>query len=76
MGGGYSQGDLWKGTANSYMAWTASDMHLKTGNLGLTDGSVLTATVAAEQAAFDSATNGFTSTQIYYNFPAIIRALF
>jgi prepilin-type N-terminal cleavage/methylation domain-containing protein len=68
-GADYSIGYLWKGTANNNMAWTAGDMHLKTGNLGLTDGSVMTATVAAEQTAFNSATNGFTSTQIYYNFP-------
>jgi prepilin-type N-terminal cleavage/methylation domain-containing protein len=69
MGGDYSTGKLWKGTAGSYVAWTASDLHLKTGNLGLTDGSVQTATVATMQTAFDNATNGFTSTQIYYNFP-------
>jgi prepilin-type N-terminal cleavage/methylation domain-containing protein len=52
-----------------YIAWTSSDMHLKGGNLGLTDGSVQTTTVSAEQTAFNNATNGFNSTTIYYNFP-------
>jgi len=56
-----------------YAAWTASDLHLKTGNLGLTDGSVQTTTVAAEQTAFINATNNYTGpsgapTTIYYNF--------
>jgi prepilin-type N-terminal cleavage/methylation domain-containing protein len=65
-----SYGDSQNANGTSpYWAWTANDMHLKTGNLGLTDGSVMTATVAAEQTAFNSATNGFSSTQIYYNFP-------
>ena len=53
----------------NYAAWTAQDMHLKGGNLGLTDGSVQTATVSAQQTAFNNATNGFTSTLIWYNFP-------
>ena len=44
-------------------------MHLKGGNLGLTDGSVQTTTVSAQQTAFNNATNGFISTIIYYNFP-------
>jgi hypothetical protein len=59
------------GGANPYAAWTASDLHLKTGNLGLTDGSVQTTTVAAEQSAFITATNNFTgnpANTIYYNF--------
>ena len=55
--------------ANTWWAWTSGDIHLKTGNLGLTDGSVQTTTVAAMQTAFTTATNGFTSTTIYYNFP-------
>jgi prepilin-type N-terminal cleavage/methylation domain-containing protein len=61
-------GNLVSGTAN-YIAWTSQDMHLKGGNLGLTDGSVQTTTVSAEQTAFNNATNGFNSTTIYYNFP-------
>jgi hypothetical protein len=49
-------------------------LHLKTGNLGLTDGSVQTTTIAAMQTAFNNATNGYTGasgapTTIWYNFP-------
>jgi len=59
---------LWA-TGSPYWAWTSGDLHLKTGNLGLTDGSVQTTTIAAMQTAFSNATNGYTSTTIYYNFP-------
>jgi prepilin-type N-terminal cleavage/methylation domain-containing protein len=63
--------NLWQSgaVANSYWAWTSADMHLKTGNLGLTDGSVASDTVSAEQTQFNNATNGFNSTVIWYNFP-------
>jgi prepilin-type N-terminal cleavage/methylation domain-containing protein len=62
---------LWQnGTVSgNYWAWTSADMHLKTGNLGLTDGSVASDTVSAEQTQFSNATNGFNSTVIWYNFP-------
>jgi prepilin-type N-terminal cleavage/methylation domain-containing protein len=64
-------GVLWQSPATgaSYWAWTANDMHLKTGNLGLTDGSVASTTVYAMQSQLSNATNGFTSTTIWYNFP-------
>ena len=65
-GGAIPGGLAW--TSASIWAWTANDMHLKTGNLGLTDGSVQTTTVSAAQTAFINATNGYAST-IYYNFP-------
>jgi prepilin-type N-terminal cleavage/methylation domain-containing protein len=60
--------------AGAYVSWTSGDLHLKTGNLGLTDGSVQTTTVAAMQTSFNNATNGYTGpsanpTYIYYNFP-------
>jgi prepilin-type N-terminal cleavage/methylation domain-containing protein len=54
---------------NGYVAWTANDMHLKGGNLGLTDGSVASATVSAMQSQFNNATNGYITTLIMYNFP-------
>jgi prepilin-type N-terminal cleavage/methylation domain-containing protein len=62
---------LWQSpaVANTYWAWTSGDLHLKTGNLGLTDGSVQTTTLSAEQTAFSNATNGYTATTIWYNFP-------
>ena len=64
-------GTLLTGTMSgaNYAAWTSGDLHLKGGNLGLTDGSCPSTTVSAQQTAFNNATNGFTSTQIYYNFP-------
>jgi prepilin-type N-terminal cleavage/methylation domain-containing protein len=57
-------------TSGAWWAWTANEIHLKTGNLGLTDGSVQTTTIAAMQAAFFTATNGYTGgAHYYYNFP-------
>jgi prepilin-type N-terminal cleavage/methylation domain-containing protein len=53
----------------TFLAWNAGELHLKTGNLGLTDGSVQTTTIAAQQTAFNNATNGYLSALIYYNFP-------
>jgi prepilin-type N-terminal cleavage/methylation domain-containing protein len=55
--------------AGTWWAWTANEIHLKTGNLGLTDGSVQTATIAAMQTAFSTATNGLSQTTYWYNFP-------
>jgi prepilin-type N-terminal cleavage/methylation domain-containing protein len=55
--------------AGTAWAWSANDMHLKTGNLGLTDGSVQTTTVNSMQQSFASATNGFSKAYYYYNFP-------
>jgi hypothetical protein len=72
-GGAFTAGNLFQGTylsgGNNYVAWTSGDMHLKTGNLGLTDGSVASDTVSAQQSQFNNATNGFSNTIIYYNFP-------
>jgi prepilin-type N-terminal cleavage/methylation domain-containing protein len=67
-------GSLWglvsgSGFFPAYWAWTSGDMHLKTGNLCLTDGSVASTTVSAMQSQFCNATNGFPSTFVYYNFP-------
>jgi prepilin-type N-terminal cleavage/methylation domain-containing protein len=63
------QGNQEFANLGTYVAWTSTDMHLKTGNLGLTDGSVQTTTVSAELTAFNNATNGFTSTVDWNNFP-------
>ncbi|HEX5398633.1 MAG TPA: prepilin-type N-terminal cleavage/methylation domain-containing protein [Verrucomicrobiae bacterium] len=53
---------------NGYFAWTSQDIHLKTGNIGLSDGSVQTTTIAALQTSLVNATNGI-GTPLYYNFP-------
>ena len=73
-GGAASIGCMSVLNAGTYWAWTSGDLHLKTGNLGLTDGSVQTTTIAAMQTAFNNATNGYTGatgaqTTIWYNFP-------
>ena len=63
-----SRGDVGV-VSGSLWAWTSGDMHLKGGNLGLTDGSVQTTTVSSGQTQFNNATNGYTSSTIWYNFP-------
>jgi len=69
-GGGQPAGTPAVWTSGNWWAWTSGDLHLKTGNLGLTDGSVQTTTIAACQAAFINATNGYTGgANYYYNFP-------
>jgi prepilin-type N-terminal cleavage/methylation domain-containing protein len=67
--GTLSSGLATAASLTTYYAWTSGDLHLKTGNLGLTDGSVASDTVSAMQAQFNNATNGYVSPQIWYNFP-------
>ena len=55
------------GTANGAWAWTANEMHQKTGNILLADGSVQSVTISGLHAALVNSTNS-TSTQ-YFNFP-------
>src|SRR5208282_3035313 len=55
-----SIGDAMNTSLGTYYAWTSGDLHLKTGNLGLTDGSVQTTTISAMQTQFNNATNGYT----------------
>ena len=52
-----------------WWAWTASDMHLRVGNLGMADGSAQQATVSGLQTALGAATNGASTSQPWYNFP-------
>ena len=49
--------------------WSANDLHLKVGNLGLADGSVQQATVNGLQTAMINATNGGPTAAPYYNIP-------
>jgi prepilin-type N-terminal cleavage/methylation domain-containing protein len=49
-------------------AWTANDMHLGNGNIGLADGSVQEVSVNGLQEQLTDATNGATVTP-WYNFP-------
>jgi hypothetical protein len=48
-------------------AWTQPDLHLKVGNIGLTDGSAAQTTISSLRTAFISGTN--TIIQPDYNFP-------
>jgi prepilin-type N-terminal cleavage/methylation domain-containing protein len=58
-------------TAAANWSWTAQDLHLGAGNLGLTDGSVSQVTVSGMRQALILATNGLPSGAAYcsYNFP-------
>jgi prepilin-type N-terminal cleavage/methylation domain-containing protein len=61
----------WDPTAGTtaWWAWTAVEMHLRVGNLGMADGSAQQVTVAGLQTALSTATNGSPTTTPYYNFP-------
>ena len=59
---------VWPQGANWY-AWTAVDMHLRVGNIGMADGSAQQVTVAGLQTALGAATNGASASQPWYNFP-------
>ena len=59
---------LWPPGAN-WLAWTAVDMHLMVGNIGMADGSAQQVTVAWLQTALGAATNGASTITPYYNFP-------
>jgi len=72
---GYSMGTTAGslGTAQAYksyvnlMAWTAGDMHKKSGNAQMSDGSVQSPTVSGLQTLLQNGTN--TVALPYYNFP-------
>jgi prepilin-type N-terminal cleavage/methylation domain-containing protein len=58
---------LWDG---QIWAWTANDLHLKVGNVGVLDGSVQTFNIINMQAALAQATNNTPYTNgVYFNFP-------
>jgi hypothetical protein len=55
----------WQG--NQAWAWTPNDIHLKAGNLGLSDGSSQQVSTTGLQTALINATNGASVTQPWYN---------
>jgi prepilin-type N-terminal cleavage/methylation domain-containing protein len=63
-GGGYTL----NGNANSW-AWSANDLHLKVGNIGMADGSVAEVSASGLQQALVLATNGTPWPSQYFNFP-------
>jgi len=62
-------GVQWTGGTTAWWAWSAVDMHLRVGNLGMADGSAQQTTVSALQAALATATNNASVTAPWYNFP-------
>jgi prepilin-type N-terminal cleavage/methylation domain-containing protein len=58
----------WPGGAQ-WWAWTAVDLHLRVGNLGMADGSAQQATIAGLETALSTATNGAPNLNPSYNFP-------
>jgi prepilin-type N-terminal cleavage/methylation domain-containing protein len=60
---------MWPPAAGSFWAWTAVDMHLRVGNLGMADGSAQQVTVSGLQTALGTSTNGASTTSPWYNFP-------
>jgi prepilin-type N-terminal cleavage/methylation domain-containing protein len=55
--------------AAGWWAWTATDIHLKVGNIGMADGSVQQVTIAGLQTALSTAATNGPTTSPYYNFP-------
>jgi prepilin-type N-terminal cleavage/methylation domain-containing protein len=62
-------GTQWTGNPAASWAWSAVDLHLRVGNLGMADGSAQQVTVNGLQMALGTATNGASATQPWYNFP-------
>ena len=52
-----------------WWAWTANDMHLRVGNVGMADGSGQQLNIVGLQTALQTATNSAPSVTPYYNFP-------
>jgi len=62
-------GVQWDGSTAAWWAWSAVDLHLRVGNLGMADGSAQQTTVAGLQTALATATNGSATQFPWYNFP-------
>jgi len=59
----------WPPAAGLYWAWTANDVHLKVGNIGMADGSAQQLTIVGLQTALVNATNDSPVGTPWYNFP-------
>jgi prepilin-type N-terminal cleavage/methylation domain-containing protein len=59
----------WPPASPNWWAWTAVDLHLRVGNVGMADGSAQQLTVAGLQTALGTATNGASTMSPWYNFP-------
>jgi prepilin-type N-terminal cleavage/methylation domain-containing protein len=56
----------WSSTAANAWAWTANDMHQKSGNLGMADGSCQSASISGLKTYLNNSTN---SSQCVFNWP-------
>ena len=66
----FTGGYHWQVTATvTAWAWSANEMHLKVGNIGMADGSVQQTTPSSLWAAMLNATNGSPVQFPWYNFP-------
>jgi prepilin-type N-terminal cleavage/methylation domain-containing protein len=54
---------------SSYWAWTANDLHLKAGNIGLADGSAQQVSVNGLYTALQNSTNQASTITPYFNWP-------
>jgi prepilin-type N-terminal cleavage/methylation domain-containing protein len=66
-GTNFCSGGLQWPTATTFWAWSANDLHLRVGNVGMADGSAQQLTIVGLQTALVNATN--STTDPYYNFP-------
>jgi prepilin-type N-terminal cleavage/methylation domain-containing protein len=64
-----SLGLLWPTAAANFWAWSANDLHLRVGNVGMADGSAQQLTIVGLQTALMNATNSASTMDPYYNFP-------
>jgi prepilin-type N-terminal cleavage/methylation domain-containing protein len=62
-------GAQWTGDPTAWWAWSAGDMHLSAGNLGLADGHAEQPSVSGLQTDLATATNGASVQFPWYNFP-------
>jgi prepilin-type N-terminal cleavage/methylation domain-containing protein len=62
-------GVQWFGDPTHSWAWSATDLHLRVGNVGMADGSAQQLTVNGLQVALGTATNGASTSYPWYNFP-------
>ncbi|HXC36061.1 MAG TPA: prepilin-type N-terminal cleavage/methylation domain-containing protein [Candidatus Acidoferrales bacterium] len=73
MNNGYALGSFKGGAQGAAVgpswAWSANELHLKVGNIGLADGSVDQVSASAFQNALAYATNGTPWANQFFNFP-------
>jgi prepilin-type N-terminal cleavage/methylation domain-containing protein len=60
---------MWPPASPQWWAWSAVDLHLRVGNIGMADGSAQQTTIAGLQTALATSTNGASTLGPWYNFP-------